>query len=312
MFQQQWFELQQQQFLNGRLRGLRCRFGLPVRVRMLESRGAPPSASHRNPDMLWVLFLLVAWGAAALSCLRLCLAAASVDRARDLGDVELTLYETAFLTGGPHRVADLALVTMHLRRRLLLAHTGWATVVDPEGRDEVERSVIRAIGPEGQSPIPPIRSATAAAEAVRALADRLVRAGLALPGGARTDIASAVRAVRGSALLAAVLTGAALLLPGQGRGLGSPTAAQLVWFGLPLLLTLGALAIARMEIHPYSSWASPTGQRLLDSVAAPAGGADHDVLAAVAVRGVRAVDDPALRAALSIGGHPAHLSHQGR
>ncbi|MFE5109414.1 TIGR04222 domain-containing membrane protein [Streptomyces sp. NPDC056663] len=262
--------------------------------------------------MLWVLFLLVAWGAAALSCLRLCLAAASVDRARDPGDVELTLYETAFLTGGPHRVADLALVTMHLRRRLLLAHTGWATVVDPEGRDEVERTVIRAIGPEGQSPIPPIRSATAAAEAVRALADRLVRAGLALPGGARTDIASAVRAVRGSALLAAVLTGAALLLPGQGRGLGSPTAAELVWFGLPLLLTLGALAIARMEIHPYSSWASPTGQRLLDSVAAPAGGADHDVLAAVAVRGVRAVGDPALRAALSIGGHPAHLSHQGR
>lgn len=99
--------------------------------------------------MLWVLFLLVAWGAAALSCLRLCLAAASVDRARDPGDVELTLYETAFLTGGPHRVADLALVTMHLRRRLLLAHTGWATVVDPEGRDEVERTVIRAIGPEG-------------------------------------------------------------------------------------------------------------------------------------------------------------------
>lgn len=258
--------------------------------------------------MLWVLFLLVAWGAAALSCLRLCLAAASVDRARDPGDVELTLYETAFLTGGPHRVADLALVTMHLRRRLLLAHTGWATVVDPEGRDEVERTVIRAIGPEGQSPIPPIRSATAAAEAVRALADRLVRAGLALPGGARTDIASAVRAVRGSALLAAVLTGAALLLPGQGRGLGSPTAAELVWFGLPLLLTLGALAIARMEIHPYSSWASPTGQRLLDSVAAPACGADHDVLAAVAVRGVGAVDDPALRAALSIGGHPAHLA----
>src|SRR6478735_2832277 len=165
--------------------------------------------------MFWVLFLLVAWGAAAFSCIRLCLVAArtgllpdaSDDDARDLGaGHELTLYETAFLAGGPHRVIDLALVTMHLRRRLLLAHTGWATVVDPEGRDEVERTVIRAIGPEGQSPIPPIRSATAAAEAVRALADRLVRAGLALPGGARTDIASAVRAVRGSALLATVLT----------------------------------------------------------------------------------------------------------
>lgn len=142
--------------------------------------------------MLWVLFLLVAWGAAAVSCVRLCLAAARLapppgtspretrEGRRAADGPELTLYETAFLTGGPHRVADLALVTMHLRRRLLLAHTGWATVVDPDGRDEVERTVIRAIGPQGQSPIPPVRSAAAAADAVRALAERLVAAGLAL------------------------------------------------------------------------------------------------------------------------------------
>lgn len=249
--------------------------------------------------MLWVLLLLVASGAAALSCLRLCLAAAAVDRARDPGDVELTLYETAFLAGGPHRVADVALVTMHLRRRLLLAHTGWATVVDPEGRDEVERTVIHAIGPAGQSLIPPIRAATAAADAVRALADRLVAAGLALPGGERTDLASAVRMVRGAALLEVAMAGAVLLLSGQEQGHGSPLTTEWVWFGLPLVLTLGCLAIARMEIHPWDSWASPTGQRLLDSYAAPAGGAERDVLAAVAVKGVGAVDDPALRAALT-------------
>ncbi|MFE2091233.1 TIGR04222 domain-containing membrane protein [Streptomyces sp. NPDC002596] len=256
--------------------------------------------------MLWVLLLLVASGAAALSCLRLCLAAAAVDRARDPGDVELTLYETAFLAGGPHRVADLALVTMHLRRRLLLAHTGWATVVDPEGRDEVERTVIHAIGPAGQSLIPPIRAATAAAGAVRALADRLVAAGLALPGGERTDLASAVRTVRGAALLEVAMAGAALLLPGQEQGHGGPLTTEWVWFGLPLVLTLGCLVIARLEIHPWDSWASPTGQRLLDSYAAPAGGADRDVLAAVAVRGVGAVDDPALRAALTGDGRAAH------
>ena len=116
--------------------------------------------------MLWVMFLLVAWGAAVISCVRLCLV--SAEAARRPADAErgpaprLNLYETAFLAGGPHRVADLALVSMHLRRRLLVAHTGWATVVDPEGRDEVERSVIRAIGPEGQSRIAPIRAAAAA------------------------------------------------------------------------------------------------------------------------------------------------------
>ncbi|MEU1437454.1 TIGR04222 domain-containing membrane protein [Streptomyces sp. NPDC005786] len=256
--------------------------------------------------MLWVLFLLVAWGAAAVSCVRLCLAAArpapprgtTAEGREDLAGrgPELTLYETAFLAGGPHRVADLALVTMHLRRRLLLAHTGWATVVDPDGRDEVERTVIRAIGPQGQSPIPPVRAAAAAADAVRALADRLVAAGLALPGGAGTDVVSAVRAVRGAALLVAVMGAAALLTPGrEPGGSGVPV---LVWFGLPLVLTLGVLAIALIELRPYGSWASPAGQRLLDARTASGGGPEGDVLMAVAVRGVRAVADPALRAAL--------------
>ncbi|SEC19113.1 TIGR04222 domain-containing protein [Streptomyces sp. 2131.1] len=241
--------------------------------------------------MVPFLLLLVAWGAAGVSCVRLCLAGARrPGRApRDSGR-QLTLYEAAFLAGGPHRVADLALVSMHLRRRLLLAHTGWATVVDPEGRDEVERTVIRAIGPEGQSPIGPVRASAAAADAVRDVADRLVDRGLAMPRGA--DMAAAVRAVRGAALLVAAL-GAAVLVPG-GPDTGRPG-----WFALPLALTLGCLVIARIEAHPYGSWASPAGQRLLAACAVPGDGATGDTLVTVAVRGVDAVDDPALRAALT-------------
>ncbi|GAA3005601.1 TIGR04222 domain-containing membrane protein [Streptomyces fulvorobeus] len=261
--------------------------------------------------MLWVLFLLVAWAAAALSCIRLCLAtAAAVPRSTtgpESAHHALNLYETAFLAGGPHRVADLALVSMHLRRRLLLAHTGWATVVDPEGRDEVERTVIRAIGPQGQSRIGPVRAAAAAAEAVLALADRLVAAGLAVPSGTRTDVASAARSVRACAVLVVVLAGAAVLVPGEGTDGAGPVAA---WFGLPLVLTLGCLAVARVESHPYSPWASPAGQRWLDSLPAPVSGADRDLLAAVAVQGVRAVRDPALRAALT-GRRPGRSAHPG-
>ncbi|WLQ36943.1 TIGR04222 domain-containing membrane protein [Streptomyces castrisilvae] len=261
--------------------------------------------------MVPFLLVLVAWGAAGLSCVRLCLAGARLAR-QPAGAAaqgarfsayrrELTLYEAAFLAGGPRRVADLALVSMHLRRRLLLAPTGWATVVDPEGRDEVERTVIRAIGPEGQSPIPPVRAAAAAADAVRAVADRLVAAGLAVPRGA--DMASAVRAVRGTAGLVAALGAAALLAP------GGPETRLLVWFGLPLALTLGCLAIARLEAHPYGTWASPAGQRMLEACALPGDGATGDTLVAVAVRGVGAVRDPALRAALAgregVRGRPA-------
>ncbi|MFJ8751711.1 TIGR04222 domain-containing membrane protein [Streptomyces sp. NPDC102441] len=253
--------------------------------------------------MLWVLLLVVAWGAAVASCIRLCLVTAGAAQrppggARAPASPELSLYETAFLAGGPQRVADLALVSMHLRRRLLLAHTGWATVVDPEGRDEVERTVIRAIGPEGQSRIAPIRAAAAAADAVRSLADRLVIAGLAVPHGARTDLESAVRGVRGAAVLVVVLAAAAALMPGQGTGYAGPVAA---WFGLPLVLTLGCMVIARVETHPYSPWASPSGQRWLDSLPAPVRGADRDLLAAVAVRGVGALEDPGLRAAMLSG-----------
>ncbi|MFF2012771.1 TIGR04222 domain-containing membrane protein [Streptomyces sp. NPDC058195] len=260
--------------------------------------------------MLWVLFVLVAWGVAVVSCARLCLVSAragllshmsgpSGETAPDDGTGrELTLYETAFLAGGPHRVVELTLVAMHLRRRLLLAHTGWATVVDPEGRDEMERTVIRAIGPRGQSPIPPVRKAAAAAESVRALADRLVAAGLALPVGVGGEVAAAVRAVRGAALLVAATGALTALMPGQEHGPGGAVMSLLVRFGLPFALTVGCLVIARMEIHPYDSWASPAGWRLLAAHAAPVSGAGGEVLAAFAVDGVRAVDDPALRAAL--------------
>ncbi|MFD6420685.1 TIGR04222 domain-containing membrane protein [Streptomyces sp. NPDC060198] len=255
--------------------------------------------------MVWLMCLLIAWAAAALSCLRLCLAAA---RAAHPGAVssrrpgpaayDLSLYETAFLAGGPERVADLALVSMHLRQSLLLAHTGWATVVDPQGRDDVERTVIQAIGPEGQSRIAPVRAAAASAEPVRALADRLVAAGLAMPQALRGATAAALGEVRRTAVLIVVLALASVTLPGRSLSPGGPA---IVWFVLPLVLVVGCLLIVRIENHPYSPWASPAGQEWLDSLRTPGPGrgAHLHLLAAVAVRGLHAVQDPLLRAALT-------------
>ncbi|MCL7424590.1 TIGR04222 domain-containing membrane protein [Streptomyces sp. YS415] len=247
--------------------------------------------------MFWVLLLLLAWAVAGLACTRLCLAAvhaAAVD-VHAGREHDLTLYEAAFLSGGPRRVADLTLVSMARQRRLLLARTGWATVVDPRGRDDIERSVIGAIGPGGQSPIAPVRDAAADAEAVGTLAERLVRAGLAVPDGARTGIAAEVQRVRLAAVAVLALGGIALLLPG---GAELPRHLVALWFGLPLALTLSCLAIARVEVHPYSRWASPAGQRLLGALSRHTGGGDdRTYLTTVAVRGVRAVGEPDLRAA---------------
>ncbi|MCH0561671.1 MULTISPECIES: TIGR04222 domain-containing membrane protein [unclassified Streptomyces] len=255
--------------------------------------------------MFWVLLLLPAWAVAGVACTRLCLAAAraaAVDRegAAAGREHDLTLYEVAFLSGGPARVAELTLVSMARQRRLLLAHTGWATVVDPRGRDDMERSVIGAIGPGGQSRIAPVRAAAAAADAVRHLADRLVVAGLAVPYGSRTTVAAGMRRVRLATAAVVALATAALLLPGSSD---LPRSLVALWFALPLALTLSCLAIARVEAHPYSHWASPAGQRLVGSlvqrVGGGAGGDDRAYLARVAVRGVRAIGEPELRAALA-------------
>ncbi|MFE0809134.1 TIGR04222 domain-containing membrane protein [Streptomyces sp. NPDC058794] len=250
--------------------------------------------------MFWVLLLLPAWAVAGLACLRLCLAAVraaadaphAVDR-----EHALTLYEAAFLAGGPRRVADLTLVSMARQRRLLLAHTGWATVVDPCGRDEMERSVIGAIGPEGQSRIAPVRATAAAADAVRGLADRLVRAGLAVPDDSR-GVAAGVQRVRVAAVTVVALGAAALVLP---LPVDQPRPLIALWFALPLTLTLGCLAITRMEVHPYSRWASPAGQRMIGALVRKADGSadDRTYLTSVAVRGVHAIGEPDLRAAFA-------------
>ncbi|MCF3136780.1 TIGR04222 domain-containing membrane protein [Streptomyces olivochromogenes] len=260
--------------------------------------------------MFWVLLLLLAWAVAGTACTRLCLAAVRA-AAVDTDDTtaaqghDLTLYEAAFLSGGPARVADLTLVSMARQRRLLLAHTGWATVVDPRGRDEMERSVIGAIGPEGQSRIEPVRSAAAGADAVRSLADGLVQAGLAVPDGARTTVGAGLRQVRAAAVAVLALGVTALLMPAQSE---MPRDLVAVWFALPLILTLSCLAIARVEAHPYSPWASPAGQRLLGTLTRRTGGAvdDRTYLTSVAVRGIRAVGEPELRAAFAHRDQPWH------
>ncbi|HET6857652.1 MAG TPA: TIGR04222 domain-containing membrane protein [Streptomyces sp.] len=264
--------------------------------------------------MFWVLLFVVAGAAAVTACARLCVAAAAT-AVVDLGapaeaaaeERGLSLPEAAFLTGGPARVADLTLLSMHRHRRLLLAHTGWATVVDPAGRDDLERSVIRAIGSAGQARTPAVRTATAAAGAVRAVADRLVDAGLAVPDAIRTSLATAVRTVRGATLLVLALGAVSLLLPDQ------DPAARLhivAWFALPLVLSVGCLVVARTEVGPYTRWASPAGLRMLGALLPrPVGDPDDpddldaEFLTAVALHGAHAVADPALRAALTSTGH---------
>lgn len=261
--------------------------------------------------MFWVLLLSLAWVVAGAACARLCLASlreatgptgptaltGATDANDDTSDGsgsgrELTLYETAFLSGGPARVAEVTLVAMARERRVLLAHTGWATVVDPDGRDDVERAVIGATGPEGQAPVERVRRAAEAAGAVLRVGERLVAAGLAVPAGSTATVAGAVRQVRAAAVAVCALAAVALLMPGQD---GHDPLLLALWFAIPLALALGCLVIVRVEARPSTPWATPAGRRLLARYAAQGG--EGASLTSVAVRGVGAVGEPDVRAA---------------
>ncbi|MER8043705.1 TIGR04222 domain-containing membrane protein [Streptomyces sp. NPDC094032] len=239
--------------------------------------------------MVWVPLLLVALVVSGVSCARVCRAAVLTD-ARAGGDGDgLSVSEAAYLAGGPLRVTDLTLVSMHRARLLLLAGSGWATVAaDTGGRDALERAVLGAIGPDGQSRIPAVRPLVADDASVRALAAGLVARGLALPEHARASVASGARAVRAAFLLTLALgTGAALLVPSGERG------AVLAGFSLPLVAAGLCLLIARAETPDYACWASPAGRRLL------AGLSPADPLTALATRGTRVLE-PELRAAFRV------------
>ncbi|MFD9452127.1 TIGR04222 domain-containing membrane protein [Streptomyces sp. NPDC059985] len=246
--------------------------------------------------MFWVLFLLLAWAGVLMACVRLLRATTEAAGSVESFVVEhrLSLYEAAYLAGGPDRVAVVTLLSMERGRLLLLAHTGWATVVDPVGRDPHERALLEAFGPQGQSPVRELRTAAAGHEAVRVLADRLGAAGLTVPDGVRGDLAEGLRAVRRATWLVLAMAAASLAAAPSERG---TAVTVLWWFSLPLLLTLSCQAVARFEGHRHSPWASPSGRRLLLELQREDG--TPDPLTAVAVHGVRAVTDPGLRAALA-------------
>ncbi|MEV5970094.1 TIGR04222 domain-containing membrane protein [Streptomyces sp. NPDC051921] len=247
-----------------------------------------------NLLMVWLPLLLVAFVVSGVACARVCRDAVLGDR-RGHGD-GLTVREAAYLAGGPLRVVDLTLVCLHRSGLVLLAHTGWATVVDGAGgRDEVERAALGAIGPAGQARIGDVRELTAGAAGVRALGDGLVERGLALPEAERRVTAAGSRGVRGAFLMTLLLgAGAALLVPAGERG---PVTA---WFALPLLATGLCLLIARAGDPGHDCWASPAGRRLLAGLSA------RDPLTALARKGT-GVLEPELRAAFRVHDrrHPA-------
>jgi hypothetical protein len=88
------------------------------------------------------------------------------------------VYEAAFLTGGPDRVVETALVALVETGRVRVQRAGQLSVVDDRSRHPVEDAVLAAIGPHGYRQFEVVRWIAGKDERLIALAQRLRRDGL--------------------------------------------------------------------------------------------------------------------------------------
>ncbi|MEV7773288.1 TIGR04222 domain-containing membrane protein [Kitasatospora sp. NPDC086791] len=225
-----------------------------------------------------------------------------VPHARGLPGRGLPLLDAAFLSGGPGRVFDTALVRMHLGEQVVISRSGLVTLVGARPYDAVDQAVQEAVGPTGSREIAPLRRTVMRSAAVQEIGDRLADRGL-LRRPERLRRARTARRLLWSAMLVVVaFTVAAELLDDGAHGHDRPN----LWIPGALLvagvLTLLATPSVRGRITPAgtrqltlmdgSPWTPHSGvpSRL-------AGGA---LLGALALGGLAAagLDDQELEAAM--------------
>ncbi|MEU3609833.1 TIGR04222 domain-containing membrane protein [Streptomyces sp. NPDC035033] len=130
------------------------------------------------------LLLLALHLAAAAVFVRLFVLARRVRRGR--GGPLRDVYEAAFLSGGPGRVADTVLSSMHLDGRIHIGGPGVVAVVHPIAHDPVERAVldVHASAPSGS--LRTLRLGVMTHPTVQRIGDALADRGLVnLPGPRR-------------------------------------------------------------------------------------------------------------------------------
>ncbi|MFI1830779.1 TIGR04222 domain-containing membrane protein [Streptomyces sp. NPDC020412] len=88
------------------------------------------------------------------------------------------VYEAAFLSGGPLRVVDAAIVELIADERLRLAEPGIVSVVRAEARDAVEQAVLAAAENAPNGSLSTLRHRAAASVTVQSLGHRLAGQGL--------------------------------------------------------------------------------------------------------------------------------------
>ncbi|WP_327681621.1 TIGR04222 domain-containing membrane protein [Kitasatospora sp. NBC_00458] len=200
----------------------------------------------------------------------------------------LPLLDTAFLSGGPGRVFDTALVRMHQDGRAVVNRAGLVTITGTQAYDAVDQAVVEAAGPARSGELRTLRGTVMRSAAVQEIGDRLAGRGL-LRDPARLRRAKLARRLLWIALLDVVaFTAAAYLLDSDEPGYDRPA----LWLPL-VLLAFGLLSV--LVTWPLKGRITPAGRRqlLLMDTGKPWKPADRPALRAA---------DAALLGAIALGG----------
>ncbi|XIE80629.1 TIGR04222 domain-containing membrane protein [Streptomyces sp. SBR177] len=201
-------------------------------------------------------------------------------------------YETAFLNGGPARVADTAITALHSDGRILVGGPGIVQVLRATAYDPVERAVLQELSAAPTAALGPLRFAVMRHPAVQEIGDGLAARGLILEPRVRNSAAAwgGVVLVVGSiaTLFSLVFTLFDLVDFGPPR----------VPFLLKVLPVLGvALPAAVMCAVAAKRRVTPAGRAAVDAFTRAQPFADPALL--VALQGLPGLPDPMLREQLA-------------
>ncbi|MEV4333015.1 TIGR04222 domain-containing membrane protein [Streptomyces sp. NPDC049597] len=205
-------------------------------------------------------------------------------------------YEAAFLAGGPARVADAALAALHTDGRVVVGGPGVVTAVRPVAHDPVEREVFRALATAPSGALPLVRQDVMRSPAVQEIGHALAARGLMTPPRQHSGL-SAWGQIQGIVCLIGLpLSLFATIAQFMGSG-HKPVGLPFVLTALPALLP--GMLIGFNQAGRAGRRVAPAGRRALRSYSAAHAHAAPGVVAFIALRGVRALPDPHLRAQLT-------------
>ncbi|MGW4256507.1 TIGR04222 domain-containing membrane protein [Streptomyces californicus] len=205
------------------------------------------------------------------------------------------LYEAAFLNGGPARVVDTALAALYADGRVLIGGPGIISVQRPQASDPVERAVLHELSAAPSGALHVIREAAMRHPAVQEIGDGLAQRGLLVPPAANRGVWRWGLVQGVSCLVAFPVSIVLTVLQYATHGASFDLPAPFVVKMLPAIVVGGisGLVVASVAARRITG----AGRRAAQGFgAAHAQAADPAHL--VAVRGLRALPDPALRAQL--------------